>query len=119
MILSINAIFLPALFLLGYFAYTGSNHLAKLETPWIPVSAGNSVPLCMTFNYTMRSSNASFNVSYKTRFTNEENLIFKLIGYHGKTWLKGQVLWKAEVTSRVIIFLSFPHYLFFSFFLFS
>lgn len=119
MILSINAIFLPALFLLGYFAYTGSSHKAKLETPWISVSAGDSVPLCLTFNYSMRSSNASFNVSCKTSFTNEENLIFKLNGYHGKTWFKGQVLWKAEGTSRVIFFFLFLMTFFFSFFLFS
>ena len=113
--LALTLFFLPALFLLGYFAYTGSSHKAKLETPWISVSAGNSVPLCLTFNYSMRSSNASFNVSCKTSFTNEENLIFKLNGYHGKTWFKGQVLWKAEGTSRVIFFLSFSHDLFFFF----
>ena len=105
--LALTLFFLPAFFLSGYLAYDGSSNKAKLETPWISVSAGNSVPLCLTFNYSMRSSNASFNVSCKTRFTNEENLIFKLIGYHGKTWFKGQVLWKAEGTSRVIFFFLF------------
>lgn len=85
----------------GYFAYTGGTpYIVKLETP--SISAGDSVRLCLTFRYSMRSqSGSSLNVSLKSVHDENEVLIYNLVGYHGDTWSEGQVSWTETEDSKV------------------
>lgn len=88
-------------FLSGYFAYTGGTpYVAKLETPWI--YAGDSVHLCLTFRYSMRTqTSSSLNVSLKSVSDEREVLLYNLIGNHGDTWSVGQVSWMEKEDSKV------------------
>ena len=91
-------------FFLGYFSYTGGTHAVRLDTPWVSISADDVLPLCLTFNYSMRSQfGSSLNVSYRWALNESEVLLYNLFGYHGERWFKGQVSWKAKGDSKVPI----------------
>ena len=62
------------------------------------------MPLCLTFNYSMRSQfGSSLNVSSKSALDENEVLLYNLIGYHGDKWFKGQVSWMAKGDSKVSV----------------
>ena len=86
-----------------HFAFTGAVRAATLETPPIRLDTiSDSIRLCLTFSYTMRSqSGAKLNVKLKSIRDGNDTLLFHLVGFHGDKWLRGQVSWTSVRDSKV------------------
>jgi len=87
----------------GSFTYVDKSYIARLESsllPWKPFH--QSVGVCLRFNYLMPSKSKS-NLKVFLRDTKREmsELVWHVVGYHGKEWSVAQVAWSGAVGIQV------------------
>ena len=91
--------------LLGNYAYIDEPIEAWIESsalPWKPTY--EKVGFCLQFHYLLPEKAGLASLKVTLNYDNNQEVIWKVSGFHGSEWLLARISWSPSRSSKVILY---------------